>query len=196
MSINSCANLMNKVLLILMIIVSAGCSQQNTSKVNLAAYSAMGDSLIAKTFDTLRNSLLREAGQKGFDGAVAYCNTNALGLTNTYADNKVHISRTSNKVRNGNNAPDTMEQKILSKYLTLIEGKQKPTPVIEQDASGNIHYFKPIMLQSMCLNCHGTKEQIQPKTWEMIQSKYPSDLAYGYKEGDFRGIWHVEFNRP
>ncbi len=187
---------MKKILWVFILFFVLGCSQQGSGNADLAAYSAMGDSLIAKTFDTLRNSLMREAGAKGFEGAVEFCNINALNLTNTYADNKVHISRTSNTVRNGNNAPDTMEQKVLAKYLSLIEGNQKPTPIIEQDPKGNVHYFKPIMLQSMCLNCHGSKEQIQPKTWEVIQSKYPSDMAYGYKEGEFRGIWHVEFNRP
>jgi hypothetical protein len=160
---------MKRLLGIGILIIAAGCSSRNSANIDLAAYSVMGDTLIAKTFDTLRNTLMREAGEKGFAAAVEFCNIKALSLTNTYADNKVHISRTSNKVRNGNNAPDTLEQKILSKYAAWIEGKQKPTPVIEQDSKGNIHYFKPIMLQSMCLNCHGTKEQIQPRTWEMIQ---------------------------
>jgi hypothetical protein len=45
-----------------------------------------------------------------------------------------------------------------------------------------------------CLNCHGNAEKdIATKTLEVIMQKYPNDLAIGYKEGDFRGLWKITF---
>jgi hypothetical protein len=47
----------------------------------------------------------------------------------------------------------------------------------------------------MCLNCHGDKiTQIKPDTWKTLQEKYPADLAFDYKEGELRGIWHLVFS--
>lgn len=153
-----------------------------------------GEKIISQTFDTLRNTLLREIGQNGFSGAVEFCNTNALPLTNIYASENIAVKRTSGQLRNMTNAPDSMEQRILALYLSLISSSKELKPVIEKDDAGNQHYFKPIIIQAMCLNCHGDKNnQIQPATWQAIQLKYPSDAAWGYKEGELRGIWHVKF---
>jgi hypothetical protein len=192
---------MKQYLLILFIystIVSCSSEEKNTpaTEENISDYKVKGDSIIAKTFDTLRNSLLAAVKEKGFDGAVEFCNTNAFALTNTFAVNTITIERTSDKLRNPANTPDSSEQRILSQIEKMDASSDKAAGIVERDASGNVHYYKPILMQAMCLNCHGTKEQIQPKTREVIQKKYPSDLAYGYKEGEFRGIWHVEFNRP
>lgn len=160
----------------------------------VAIWKSKGDSLIAQTFDTLRNTLLKTIGEKGFPGAVSFCNTKALSLTNTYAAEGITIKRTSDKLRNPANRPDNMEQEILSAYLQMKRDKQELKPVFKKDAEGNRHYFKPILLQAMCSNCHGDKTtQIRPDTWESILQKYPADAAFNYKEGDLRGIWHLTF---
>lgn len=143
-----------------------------------------GDSLTAQTFDTLRNTLLNAISEKGFPGAVEFCNTAALDLTTIYASEGIQIKRTS----------DEMENEILKEYVKLKQEKKELTPIVKQDSLNNHHYFKPILIQAMCLNCHGEKEtQIKPDTWEMIQKKYPKDAAINYKEGDLRGLWHIIF---
>lgn len=170
-------------------------SSSKISEGNISDYKVKGDSIVAKTFDTLRNTLLTAVKEKGFDGAVEFCNTSALSLTNSYAENNITIQRTSDMLRNPANAPDSTEQRILSQFIKMAGSSDKPAAVVERDASGNVHYYKPILMQVMCLNCHGNKEQVQPATLAMIKSKYPDDLAVGYKEGDLRGMWHVTF-RP
>ncbi|MGZ5246853.1 MAG: Tll0287-like domain-containing protein [Flavitalea sp.] len=190
------------VVLILSIIISCNNEEKNATgestvaadiQEDLSNYKLKGDSIVAQTFDTLRNTLQAAVKEKGFDGAVEFCNTSASSLTNTYAANNITIERTSDKLRNPANAPDSMEQRILSQFITMAGTSEKPATVVEKDASGNIHYYKPILMQAMCLNCHGNKEQILPATLATIKSKYPDDLAVGYKEGDLRGIWHVVF---
>jgi hypothetical protein len=71
---------------------------------------------------------------------------------------------------------------------------KEPDPQIRKDKKGNTHYFKPILIQTMCLNCHGDKvTDISRETRQAIEIKYPFDAAFNYKEGDLRGMWHIIF---
>ncbi len=159
-------------------------------------WKSKGDSLTAQTFDTLRKTLQKAISVSGLPGAVEFCNTAALDLTKTYAGKGIQIKRTSDKIRNPANIPDEMENDVIKTYLEQKEENKQLTAFIKQDAGGNHHYFKPILIQAMCLNCHGAKEtQIKPDTWDMIQKKYPNDAAFNYKEGDIRGIWHLVFSK-
>ena len=69
--------------------------------------------------------------------------------------------------------------------------------VFRPSSSDEIHFFKPILLQAMCLNCHGSPgEHIQAPTLARIQQLYPNDRAVNFKEGDLRGVWHIIFKSP
>lgn len=187
---------MKKLFLIIPVIAVFIKCRESTTVKNISGLMQKGDTLIARTFDTLRNTLLQTIGEKGFPGAVSFCNTEALSLTNTYTAQGITIKRTSDKLRNPSNSPNEMEQKILSEYMGTKQNKLELKPVLEEDVAGNHHYFKPIIMQAMCLNCHGDKaSQIKPDTWEAIHKKYPNDSAFDYKEGDLRGIWHVVFSK-
>ena len=179
----------------LLLVSVISCTEKNKTE-DYTELRLKGDSLITQTFDTLRNTLLRAVGEKGFPGAVDFCNTAAIYLTNSYASEGIIIKRSSDKIRNAANAPDSIEKEMLSAYLQMKKIKQELKPITQKDAAGNHHYFKPILLQAICLNCHGDKTtQIKPDTWEMIQKKYPFDSAFNYKEGDLRGIWHITFKK-
>lgn len=170
------------------------CKNKSNDKGQLkrTAFIAKADSLISVTFDTLKSSLIRAIGENNYEGAIAFCYTAASPLTNTYSSDDITIERTSDKYRSPSNAPDSMEQRIMAAFQQLKNKQEAITPVFEEDKQGKYHYFKPIILQAMCLNCHGSKaDQIQPAAWQSIQQKYPADLAYNYKEGDLRGMWHV-----
>ena len=175
-------------------VIIFSCREKETA-VDHTDWKAKGDSLVSKTFDTLRNTLLKAVGEKGFPGAVEFCNTRALDLTNTYTAEGISIERTSEKLRNPANAPDTMETRILAAYRKLKNENQELKSIVEKDAGGNHHFFKPILLQAICLNCHGERlTQIKTDTWNSILLKYPDDAAFDYKEGDLRGIWHITFS--
>lgn len=172
----------------------SSCTENKTTE-DAVVWKSKGDSLVTKTFDTLRNTLTKAIGEKGFAGAVEFCTTQALELTNSFTSEGITIKRSSDKLRNPANAPDSIEQRILSAFLQLKKEDGEIKPVLEKDAAGNHHYFKPIILQAMCLNCHGDKTtQIKPDVWNVIQQKYPADAAFDYKEGDLRGLWHVMFS--
>lgn len=152
--------------------------------------------MITITFDTLRSSLDKAITEKNYEGAIGFCSTAASSLINTYVSEGTTIKRTSNKYRNSSNAPDCMEQRIMAAFHQLKNIQQAIKPVFEEDKKGKYHYFKPIILQAMCINCHGSAaEQIQPAVWQSIQQKYPADLAHDYREGDLRGMWHVTLSK-
>ena len=157
----------------------------------------MGNSIAKKTFDTLRNSLQSAISQSGVDGAVPYCKTAAYSLTNIYASDSVTIRRTALKYRNPTNKPDTSEERILKIFASLKEQgiiNDSIKPITEASKNGEVHFYKPIMLLQMCASCHGSKStDIQPPVWKAINTLYPLDMAYDFKTGDLRGMWHITF---
>lgn len=178
------------------IMILLGSCKQSENKKESTDWESKGDFLTIQTFDTLRNTLLKAIRERGLPGAVEFCNTAALGLTKTYAGTGIQIKRTSDKIRNPVNTPDAMESDVIKAYLKQKKENKQLTAIVKQDSKGNHHYFKPIFIQAMCLNCHGEKEtQIKPDTWSIIQKKYPDDAAFDYKEGDIRGIWHLVFSK-
>lgn len=185
----------NRLLLLFPALLTLFSCKQQAAPEDPPYFTRKGDSLVTQTFDTLRNTLLRTVAQKGFDGAVEFCSTEALKLTAVYASEGIRIKRTSDQLRNPANAPDTMEQRLLAAYRKWKTEKKELPVITEKDMAGNYHYFKPILMQTMCLNCHGEKDkQVTAAAWKMIRDKYPADAAFNYKEGDWRGIWHIQFS--
>ncbi len=161
-----------------------------------AYFLKLGDSLVMKTFDTLRNTLMRTVSMKGLPGAVQFCNTEAFALSNIYTSDSVSLKRVSERFRNKANAPDETEKKVLALFAQSKAEKKELKSMLEKDADGNTHFFKPILVQSMCLNCHGDLQaQVKPEILKAIQQFYPNDMAIGYKEGDLRGMWHLVFRQ-
>lgn len=188
---------------ILSVTLFASCTERKTDdeqgglndSIPDSVYAQKGNRIVALSFDTLRNSLLHAIGSSSMEEAISFCNERAYPITATYADSVV-IRRTSLLVRNPNNKPDSLEFITLGKMMEQMKFVKIPdAKVIRHANTGEIHFFKPIMLQSMCLNCHGTPgKQIQNATLARIQQIYPDDKAVNFKEGDLRGVWHIIFN--
>ena len=182
-----------KVLLFSGSLLTLSCNQHKseldtTNSIPDSVYLKNGDQLVLQTFDTLRNSLLTAIGEQGFAHAVQFCNEKAYPLTGSYASEELIIRRASTRSRNPSNKPDSLEMTVFSEFQSNGPG----TKIIR--TKGEVHYIKPIMMQAMCLNCHGSPDlDIKPETWAAIQRNYPQDKAIGYAEGDLRGIWHIIF---
>lgn len=190
----------NLLIITLSFLFFVSCKNSNElTEVEKSRYTKMGNSLAKQSFDTLRNSLQNAIAKKGFEHAVSYCNVNAMNLTDTYSSDSVTIRRTSLKYRNPKNKPDSIEERILNFFASQKEkGIENDSlqPIVEKDKNGNIHFYKPIILQPLCANCHGSKAEVaQTDLWETINKLYPTDMAYGYKPGDLRGIWHIKYTK-
>ena len=158
-----------------------------------SVYIHTGNAIVSHTFDTLRNALLNAIGSYGMEGAITFCNEKAFAITNIYADSAV-IKRAAMRYRNKNNQPDSLESAVMDEMEKQLSSGVPTVKVIRADSSHEIHFFNPILLQAMCLNCHGTPGQhIQAPTLARIQKLYPQDRAVNFKEGDLRGVWHIIF---
>jgi hypothetical protein len=157
-------------------------------------YINAGNKIVAHTFDTLRSSLLQTITSQGFPGAITFCSEKAYTITGAHTDS-VTVRRTALRYRNPDNRPDSLELTVLNAMDAQVKSaKSAVVHLVRNSSSSEIHFFKPIMLQPVCLNCHGDPaKQIQPATLSRIRELYPEDQATNFKEGDLRGVWHIVF---
>jgi hypothetical protein len=170
------------------------CQMKVSSNAQLKQYADeqlinIGDSIVQASFATLSSNLRRAMAAGGLPNAVSFCNIAAMPLTDSLStEYGATIKRTSDKVRNMLNAPTEIEREVIAEYQVKHERKQLLTPIVK-DVDGMKTYYAPILVNEMCLNCHGDRSQI--KDYQMIADLYPEDRATGYKLGDLRGIWSV-----
>lgn len=177
-------------LIILVSCLNRPAENRNTTSSSDSVYLKLGDQLVAKTFDTLRNALTTAIGSKGFAYAVAFCDENAYPLTTYYQEAGISIRRASDKPRNPQNKADSLETALLNEFRA-----SRGTARIVHTTT-EVHYVKHILVQGMCLNCHGLPgKEIKPETLAAINERYAADSATGYKEGALRGLWHVVFKK-
>ncbi|MGF2414867.1 MAG: Tll0287-like domain-containing protein, partial [Ferruginibacter sp.] len=120
----------------------------------------------------------------------------ALPITAVYASAGITVSRVSDKNRNAKNALTEMDKIEWAKYIKQIANKDSLRAAIVYN-NNEVHYYKPIIMQPMCLSCHGTTEKdIAKELLPVIDSLYPADKAKGYKAGELRGMWHIVFTKP
>lgn len=137
--------------------------------------------------------------------ALPMCKGAGPALTTAASDSMpgISIRRISAKVRNPDNAPDAIDLKVLELFQKAKDTKSEmPAEHIEwlpdsSDADKPLaRYYQPLMIQPLCLNCHGSKEEMQPEVVELLQKLYPEDQATGYQAGDFRGLIRVDVSEP
>lgn len=182
---------------VILLAASSGCTRRtetNPFVLHDSVYVSQGDRIVAMTFDTLRRSLQGAIAQGNFEGAIAFCRAQAHPVTSTYADT-FRIRRTALRVRNPDNRPDSLELAVLIAMGNEMQGgRQAGVKVVR--TTNKIHFFKPIVLQAMCLNCHGAPgQQIADPTLSRIRELYPADQAVNFREGDLRGAWHITFDQ-
>ncbi len=177
-------------LLILFAVIISGCSGK--TEINETVKNEMRTA--AKGFmSELKNILVPNLKNGGPVKAIAVCADTAQLLTKNYTEKtKLEIKRVSLKARNIKNQPDAFEKGILIKFDKMkVKNELVPeTEVFETtEIKGEkvIRYMKPIITQTVCLNCHGDDNQINPEVIKLLNEKYPNDLARNYKEGDVRG---------
>ncbi len=142
-------------------------------------------SVIAKNQELInRDPVTGNYFMKGFVPAVA-----GSQIANDFSLMTGHkLKQTSLKVRNPANSPDEWERKVLK----LLESSEHPKGVgigemMKIDGKKRFRFMKPIYVDVGCLQCHGKKRELRPVIRQFLESKYPFDQAFGYKEGEIRG---------
>ena len=68
-----------------------------------------------------------------------------------------------------------------------------PEASIKMKDANTAVFYKPIVTGEICLKCHGDPSTFPTALKEKLQTLYPDDLATGYKTGEIRGAFRVEF---
>ena len=160
---------------------------------------------------TISLGMLKELGQK-LQGAMAEGGAvNAIGVCNTQApeiagrvstQNQVKLSRVGTRARNPvMGVPNDWQAKALAQFDAALARGEKPADLEFSEtvntASGKeFHFAKPIVLQPMCVSCHGSPEQISPEVKAKLSELYPNDKAVGYQPGQLRGAVVLSRSAP
>jgi nitrate reductase cytochrome c-type subunit len=104
------------------------------------------------------------------------------------------IKRVSDKNRNPNNKANAEELVYIEQFKKQLASKKEPKPVMV-DKGETVQFYYPIPTNTMCLQCHGKPNDINPAVRAKTLKLYPNDLAIGYGENEVRGIWSITFNK-
>jgi hypothetical protein len=155
-----------------------------------------GDSISTVAQQQLMSSLHKAVEEKGFGGAISFCNVNAAPIVSELSEKYgVQIRRTSFRARNQANLPTAEESQILDAYQYNVENSIENEPNIQKIEGGDILlYTKAIVIPSeFCLACHGeVKNDIEVELLDKIDSLNPNDLARGFGLGQLRGMWSLK----
>ncbi len=129
--------------------------------------------------------------------AMGFCSQKAEEITkdvNKKIPSYAHVRRTSLKVRNEANKPDSIDKVIMNEYQENIQKNTFKPNDIKVVNIGNVYrVYKPLLTKKMCLKCHG--ENISNDIKAVIKNVYPNDKATGFKEGDLRGVIVAQIKR-
>ncbi|HEY9113221.1 MAG TPA: DUF3365 domain-containing protein [Bacteroidales bacterium] len=143
----------------------------------------------------IKNALQNAIKDGGLEYALEYCNVNAMPITDSVSMNEhVQIRRLAKKYRNPLNETDENESNIYKSYVIKWINGQYMYPMVIPGKNNHPVYFDPMLVEALCLNCHGTPgEQINPELSKKIAELYPNDKAIDFKAGELRGMWSITF---
>ena len=182
---------------IVTIILSCSSDKKNETVEKIdTIYMNRGNAIAKISFETISGELKKALENGDIEHALRYCNENAYPITDSLAKaNEVTIKRVSNKNRNARNKADKMEEFLMKGFgIDLSEGNDHTPKLILKDDS--VIFYKPIITQAFCLNCHGEPgKEITFRNDSIIQTLYPRDKAVGYKANELRGLWRIGFKK-
>lgn len=170
-----------------------GMGQTDTLKNTLEQKAEIGLQYALETKQLLGQNLMGAIQKEGTQHALQFCNIEAIPLTQQMEEKYgAAIKRVSDKHRNPENTANEEERYYITHFKKEIEKGNDPQPVV-LPVGNKTRFYYPIVTNSMCLQCHGKPEKLDPKVLEKIKFLYPEDLAVGYEENEVRGIWSILF---
>ena len=146
--------------------------------------------LLLAPFKQELQQALRAGLAEGPVNAIEVCQLKAPDIADTRSRDGIHMGRSSHRLRNPANAGPDWVDAVLQVYLGDPSDRTPRTIYLENDRVG---YVEPIVLQPLCLTCHG--DNLAPEVAARIRDLYPDDRATGFQVGDLRGVFWVDFPR-
>lgn len=144
----------------------------------------------AKTLMPFKKELkqaLLEGLSKGPVEAISACQVHAPKIAEGLSHDGIRVGRTSQRLRNPENRSPEWVRPILEAYLA---NPSERTPREVSLAEGRTGYVEPIVMQSLCLTCHG--DALSEDVAAEIERLYPEDEAVGFAVGELRGVFWLE----
>jgi hypothetical protein len=159
------------------------------------ALTTQGKQISIKAKLAIKSALQNAIKEGGFEYALEYCNLEAMPITDSVSMNEnVQIRRLAKKYRNPLNETDENESNIYKSYVMQWINGTYMYPMVIPGKNNHPVYFDPMLVESLCLNCHGkVGEQINPELAKKIAELYPNDKAIDFKVGELRGMWSITF---
>ena len=149
-----------------------------------------------KGFSTELKAALKAAIENGgLPNGVEVCQQQAPLIAEKWSTEGWQIGRTSLKVRNSGNSADNWEQQILQEYAVKLANGIPPAQlnhaeIVKNGDSQVFRYMQPIMLDTLCVACHGS--QLAETVKQQVQQYYPNDMATGFTPGELRGAFTLQ----
>lgn len=160
-----------------------------------SSFYAKADSISMLAQQELLKKVSAAIQQSGPAYAVDFCSTHALPITDSIARaNGIQLQRLSDRNRNPQNKlEELLDKQAWDSLQGLLSAGTKNASLQWKDAAQHPVFYKPIVLgMPTCLKCHGNPlEDIDAPTMDVIRTRYPNDLATGYRLGMLRGIWKI-----
>ncbi|HEX6307995.1 MAG TPA: DUF3365 domain-containing protein [Longimicrobiales bacterium] len=180
------------------LVLSIACERTepaDTTAADEAAVAELGSAVAQQLRQTLVQRLTAAIDSSGPAHAIDVCALEAGALTDSIARDLgggVAVKRTSARVRNPRNAPDSLEQLALEHFTTVAAATGTvPTHYVQRTGEREHRYYEPLGVIPLCVQCHGPPDSIAPDVRAVIAQRYPQDRATGYRVGDLRGLIRV-----
>jgi hypothetical protein len=142
----------------------------------------------------LKAALEKALADQGPVGAIAVCRDEAPRIAaRLSAENRISVSRTGLRVRNPGNEAQLWQLTVLDSFAERLSAGVAPKELeyFEVHADGSAHFLKAIVTQPLCLVCHG--EATSPDVQAALDQYYPWDEATGFKVGELRGAFSIDW---
>jgi len=182
--------------------IAVGCRPADQGETTVPpppeeAVARLGDEAAGELVTKLGARLQQAIAERGAPGAVEFCSVEGLPLTAEVSRaTGFEVKRTSSRLRNPANAPDSLERAALDVFETAATaGDSLPEHVVQRTPAGDFRYYRPLRIQPLCLQCHGGPEDRAEGVDDVLAKRYPADRATGYAAGDLRGVIRVTVPR-
>ncbi len=181
--------MISRVLLIWMAALLASCGGSVADYPGGSAETRNAVEVAIREIDQMRSglasgiSVIESVSEETF---AEVCKPVGMRMKRTAQETGWRMGQVAVKYRNRANAPDA----DASVFYNRFESDARRDSLwfrTEVDAAPGWRYLRRITVERPCLACHGEKE----KRPEFVKANYPDDSAYGFEEGDLRGLYSV-----
>lgn len=178
-------------------VLLAGCASGPTAEEQAAMVADARKAAAALT-QKLGGELKAALGDKGPEGAISVCKERAPQIAAEVSKQfGFEAKRVSPKNRNPAGVPDAWEVEAQAGLEKRLAAGEKPETldtwqIVSTPTGKQFRYAKALLVQPLCLNCHGDPAAISDGVKARLAAEYPLDKATGYAPGMVRGIVSIK----